>query len=79
MSNVTFSANGLPIHSDPEIMGGVPVFVGTRVPARTLFDYLMDGCSLAEFLDNFPTVKSEQAIQLLEFASRHILGKVEPS
>ncbi|MGH7596884.1 MAG: DUF433 domain-containing protein [bacterium] len=77
MSTVTISANGLPIHSDPEIMGGVPVFVGTRVPVRTLFDYLMDGCSLTEFLDNFPTVKSEQAIQLLESASKRILEKVE--
>ena len=77
MSTVTISANGLPIHSDPEIMGGVPVFVGTRVPAQTLFDYLMDGCSLTEFLDNFPTVKSEQAIQLLASASKRILEKVE--
>ena len=77
MSTINISANGLPIHSDPEIMGGVPVFVGTRVPARTLFDYIMDGCSLTEFLDNFPTVRSEQAIQLLEFASRQILEEVE--
>jgi len=71
----TTSANSLPIHTDPEIMGGVPVFIGTRVPAQTLFDYLSDGCSLDEFLDNFPTVSREQALQLLEQASESILAK----
>jgi len=44
------------IHSDPEIMGGRPVFVGTRVPFQTLLDYLESGQPLAEFLDHFPTV-----------------------
>ena len=56
------------IHSDPEILGGTFVFVGTRVPARALFDYLKGGHSLAEFLDDFPSVKREQAIGLLEQA-----------
>ncbi len=69
------SANALPIHSDPEIMGGVPVFIGTRVPAQTLFDYLADDCSLDEFLDNFPTVSRAQALQLLEQASESVLAK----
>jgi len=69
------SANKLPIHSDPEIMGGVPVFIGTRVPAQTLFDYLADDCDLEEFLDNFPTVSREQALQLLEQASESVLAQ----
>ena len=69
------STNILPIHINPEIMGGVPVFVGTRVPAQTLFDYLADGCSLDEFLDNFPTVSREQALKLLEWASESVLEK----
>ena len=56
----------LPIHSDPEIMSGTPVFVGTRVPVRTVFDYLADGCSLEEFLDDFPTVMRSNAIKVLE-------------
>jgi len=65
----------LPIHTNPEIMGGAPVFVGTRVPAQTLFDYLADGCSLDEFLDNFPTVSREQALKLLELASETVMEK----
>jgi uncharacterized protein (DUF433 family) len=56
------------IHSDPEIMGGTPVFVGTRVPVQTLMDYLEGGSSLNEFLDHFPSVKREQAIAVLELA-----------
>ena len=56
------------IHSDPEIMGGTPVFVGTRVPVQTLMDYLEEGNSLNEFLDHFPSVKREQAIAVLELA-----------
>jgi uncharacterized protein (DUF433 family) len=49
-------------HSDPEILGGEPVFVGTRVPVRTLLVYLESGETLEQFLDNFPTVTKEQAI-----------------
>ncbi len=56
----------LPIHSDPEIMGGTPVFIGTRVPVRTVFDYMADGCTLDEFLDNFPSVSREAAVRVLE-------------
>jgi uncharacterized protein (DUF433 family) len=58
----------LPIHKDPEIMGGIAVFTGTRVPAQTLFDYLTDGNTLDEFLDNFPSVTREQAVTLLDLA-----------
>jgi uncharacterized protein (DUF433 family) len=54
------------VHSDPEIMGGTPVFVGTRVPLRNLFDYLEGGYTLDEFLDHFPSVSREQAITVLD-------------
>jgi len=50
------------IHSDPDILGGTPVFVGTRVPMKTLLDYLEAGDPLDEFLDHFPSVGREQAI-----------------
>ncbi|HYN08487.1 MAG TPA: DUF433 domain-containing protein [Vicinamibacterales bacterium] len=56
------------IHKDPNILGGTPVFVGTRVPFRNLIDYLERGRSLDEFLDSFPTVSREQAIAALEAA-----------
>jgi uncharacterized protein (DUF433 family) len=58
------------VHSDPEILGGVPVFVGTRVPLRALFDYLEHGHPLGEFLDDFPTVTKEQAAGVLEHVKR---------
>lgn len=58
------------IHSDPEILGGTPVFVGTRVPLKALIDYLEGGHPLAEFLDDFPSVTREQAIAALEEASQ---------
>lgn len=53
---------------DAEILGGTPVFTGTRVPIESLFDHLEDGVSLNEFLDDFPTVTREQARELLELA-----------
>ena len=58
------------IHSDPEILGGVPVFSGTRVPLRNLLDYLEAGDSLNEFLEDFPTVTREQAVAALRLAER---------
>ncbi len=61
------------IHSDPEILGGAPVFMGTRVPAQTLLDYLEGRHPLADFLDDFPSVTRDQAIAALEQA-RHMLG-----
>ncbi len=57
-----------PVHSDPEIMSGVLVFRGTRVPAQTLLDYLDDGCDIEEFLENFPTVSREDALEFLKLA-----------
>jgi uncharacterized protein (DUF433 family) len=62
------------VHSDPEILGGTPVFVGTRVPFETLLDYLEGGETLDEFLENFPTVTREQAIAALEQAKEALLA-----
>ena len=56
------------VHSDPDILGGTPVFVGTRVPCRNLIDYLERNHSLDDFLDSFPTVSREQAVAALEAA-----------
>jgi uncharacterized protein (DUF433 family) len=56
------------VHSDPEILGGTPVFVGTRVPVKNLFDFLEAGDSLDRFLDSFPSVTREQAVAALELA-----------
>ena len=56
------------VHCDPGILGGTPVFVGTRVPLRNLIDYLEGGHRLDEFLDDFPSVSRDQAIAALESA-----------
>ena len=56
------------IHCDPEILGGTPVFVGTRVPFRNLIDYLERNHGIDEFLDSFPTVSREQVVAALEAA-----------
>ena len=56
------------VHSDPDILGGTPVFVGTRVQVQSLFDYLKGGETLDEFLRQFPSVKSEQVLAALEIA-----------
>lgn len=63
-------------HSHPEILSGTPVFVSTRVPVRTLLDYLEAGDTLDEFLEDFPGVQREQAIQFLEQAAEALLGRV---
>lgn len=60
------------VHSDPEIMSGEPVFVGTRVPVHTLFEYLEAGDSLDKFLDEFPSVSREQAIAALEIGRQAV-------
>jgi uncharacterized protein (DUF433 family) len=57
---------------DPEILGGTPVFKGTRVPARILFEYLADGLSLDYFLETFPSVEREQAVALLRVGAHWI-------
>jgi uncharacterized protein (DUF433 family) len=54
------------IHSNPNILGGTPVFVGTRVPVQTLLDYLEGGDYLDTFLDHFPSVRREQAVAVLD-------------
>lgn len=63
----------LPITIDPDIVSGIPVFRGTRVPAEALIDNLEAGLSLDEFLENFPTVTREQAMQVLEFSKSALL------
>jgi uncharacterized protein (DUF433 family) len=67
------------VHSDPEILGGVPVFVGTRVPVKSLIDYLEAGDSLEVFLKAFPTVKRSQAIAALELAREALLANAHTS
>ena len=66
------------VQSDAEILGGTPVFVGTRVSFQTLLDYLEAGDSLDEFLDDFPTVKREQAIAALEQAKEALFADACP-
>ena len=62
------------VSQNPEILGGEPVFTGTRVPAKSLFDHLEAGDSIEQFLDGFPSVKREQVIALLEEAREHVLS-----
>ena len=69
----------LVVHSDPEIMGGTPVFVGTRVPFQTLLDYLEAGDPWTEFLEDFPTVTREQAVTALEQAKDALLARANPA
>ena len=58
------------IHSDPDILGGTPVFVGTRVPIDNLLDYLEAGDTLDDFLDDFPSVTRDQAVASLQWAKQ---------
>ena len=58
------------INIDPETMGGTPVFTGTRVPVQALFDYIETGETLNEFLENFPTVRKEDALEVLQMARK---------
>ena len=68
--------NGPVVSRDPEIMGGAPVFCGTRVPVQTLLDYLEAGDSIDEFLEGFPTVTREQVIAFLEQAKDKLIESV---
>ena len=61
------------IATSPEIMGGTPVFFGTRVPVQTLFEYLEAGDTIDDFLDGFPTVTREQVVAVLETAKDMVL------
>jgi uncharacterized protein (DUF433 family) len=67
------------VHSDPEVLGGTTVFVGTRVPVQSLFDYLEGGETLDEFLRQFPSVRRDHAIAALEFARDTLLAGARPS
>jgi uncharacterized protein (DUF433 family) len=67
------------IHSDPDMMGGTPVFIGTRVPFQTLLDYLEAGDPLGDFLEDFPTVSRQQAVAALEQAKQALLARETPS
>ncbi len=62
------------VHTDPNILGGTPVFVGTRVPVQALIDYIEGGHSLIEFLDDFPTVTREIATAALEQAKARLIA-----
>jgi uncharacterized protein (DUF433 family) len=64
------------IIKDTEILGGQPVFTGTRVSVESLFDHLEAGISLDEFLDDFPTVSKEKAIAVLDMANKLIVSKI---
>jgi len=67
------------VQVDPEILGGTPVFRGTRVPVKNLLDYLTAGDTLDQFLDDFPTVKREQAVAALELARDLLTASAHPA
>ena len=67
------------LHSDPDILGGVPVFVGTRVPVSALLDYLAAGQTLAAFLDDYPTVSQAQAQAALDLAREALTAGATPT
>lgn len=64
------------ISTSPDVMGGTPVFAGTRVPVQTLLDYLKAGESINDFLDGFPTVNREQVVAFLEEAGKQLVSMV---
>jgi uncharacterized protein (DUF433 family) len=70
---------GEAVHSDPGILGGTPVFVGTRVPVRSLFDYLEAGDTLDAFLSQFPSVTRAQAVAALEVARDTVIARARPA
>ncbi|HTU23536.1 MAG TPA: DUF433 domain-containing protein [Gemmataceae bacterium] len=67
------------VHSDPDILGGMPVFAGTRVPIYTLMDYLAAGDPLSEFLEDFPSVSREQAVAVLQLAKQLLMAHANPT
>ena len=74
-AQIHFAAAGQ-VASNPAILGGTPVFVGTRVPAEALFDYLADGLSLDYFLESFPSVSREQAVAVLRYGQQRIASEL---
>jgi uncharacterized protein (DUF433 family) len=67
------------VRSDPEVLGGTPVFAGTRVPLKNLIDYLAAGDSLERFLDHFPSVTRDQAVAALEIARDLLTARATPA
>lgn len=67
------------VHSDPKILGGTPVFVGTRVPVQVLFDCLEAGDSLDRFLEQYSTVSRDQALAALDLARDALLARARPA
>lgn len=67
------------VRCDPDVLGGTPVFVGTRVPIKNLVDYLAAGDSLERFLDHFPSVTREQAVAALELANDLLTARARPA
>lgn len=64
------------VHSTPEILGGTPVFVGTRVPVQALLDHLEDGSTLDSFLEGYPTVTRDQVVGFLEQAANALFSEL---
>ena len=64
------------VHTDPEILGGTPVFIGTRVPVHALIDFLESGDTIEDFLENYPGVSREQAVGFLEEASQALVATI---
>lgn len=69
-------AEAVVVHSDPEIMSGTPVFLGTRVPAQALLDHLEEGDTLDAFLEGYPSVTREQAVAFLEQAAQSFFAEL---
>jgi uncharacterized protein (DUF433 family) len=67
------------VRCDADVLGGTPVFAGTRVPVRNLVDYLAAGDSLERFLDHFPSVTREQAVAALELANDLLTARARPA
>ncbi|MDP2318942.1 MAG: DUF433 domain-containing protein [Acidobacteriota bacterium] len=67
------------VRCDPDVLGGTPVFAGTRVPIKNLVDYLAAGDSLERFLDHFPSVKREQAVAALEIGADLLISRAHPA
>ena len=67
------------VRTDPEVLGGTPVFAGTRVPIKNLLDYLAAGDSLERFLEHFPSVSREQAVAAIEIAKDLLTARARPA
>jgi uncharacterized protein (DUF433 family) len=67
------------VRCDPEVLGGTPVFAGTRVPVKNLVDYLAAGDTIDRFLDHFPSVRREQAVAALEIAGDLLASRAHPA